>query len=143
MHDTILSRHRLPQPYRTLLVGGWLALPLILVVGIILGAGPSLSVFDPRFLILLALMFLPAYYVWQEGVDVYENGLSARVYVPKHYHYTSLSHWQIKMAHHVNARILTIWNDEGHIVLSRHMAHLSDVTRLVDSLRLNVHQRMP
>lgn len=141
MRDSVVSRHRLPQPYRTLLVCGWLALPTILLVGIMLGAGPSLSYFDPRFLLLIGLMALPAYYVWQEGVDVFEGGLLARFYVPRRYRYDRLSHWQVKFVWRVNAEILTVWDENNHIVLSRHLAHLSDVRRLIDTLSDHVTQQ--
>lgn len=130
--DQPLSRHRLPQPYRALLIVFWL-LPILLgVMAIGVGRGFSPAFFDPRFILLIALMSLPAFYIWQEGVDVFPEGLYVRVYVPRYYTYDELWTWRQERG------ILTVWHDSRQKVLECHGVHLTDFEVLVGTLRENI-----
>lgn len=132
----VLSRHRLPQPYRGLLVVFWL-LPIgLLLVTLVLIKGMSGSFFDPRFLLILGLLALPALYIWQEGVDVLEDGLLTRVYVPRFHDYGMLAAWHL--GDQPQRRVLTIWDEAGRKVLQCHAVHLTEFMVLKETL----HQRL-
>ncbi len=133
---TVLSRHRLPQPYRGLLIVFWL-LPIgILLATLFLIKGMSGAFFDPRFLLILCLLALPALYIWQEGIDVLEDGLFTRIYVPRFHHYGVLDAWHL--GDQPQRRVLTIWNEAGRKVLQCHAVHLTEFTVLEETL----HQRL-
>lgn len=134
---TLLSRHRLRQPYRHLLIGLWLAPLGVLLAGIVAAKGMTLALFDPRFLLILALMALPAYHIWQQGIDVLRGGIVDRLYLPRRYAYTMLHSWEIEK--HPRARVLIIRDETGHRVITWHTAHLSDLPDLLDALRQNIH----
>jgi hypothetical protein len=133
-NNPVLSRHRLPQPYRLLLVVFWL-LPLGMLTLTAFIGSRSLA-FDVRLLLMLGLMALPAWYIWQEGVDVLPGGIRVRVYVPRCYAYDDLKAWRVTTWK--QSRILTIWTQERGKALECHAAHLTDWPRLVRSLRENV-----
>jgi len=133
MSDPILSRHRLPHPYRVLLIVFWM-LPIgLLVITSFVGSGAVLALFDPRFWGILVLMGLPAWYIWQEGVDVLPEGLRIRVYVPRYHAYDELKEWRLVRSK--QKAILTIWDESRGKVLECHAAHLSDLPRLLGALR--------
>ena len=66
----VLSRHRLPKTYRYLLAALWVTPALILLGSLMIARGISLHLVDPRLLLPLVVMALPALYIWREGVDV-------------------------------------------------------------------------
>jgi hypothetical protein len=135
-NDTILSRHRLPQPYRGGLVLGWLLLPGLVLAAIVFGRGMTPALFDPRFLLLLGVMAFPAVYIWQEGIDVHRDGIVARAGMPRRHAYSVLRGWYIHT--YPSARILTIWDRDGRHVLQWHTAHLTDLPLLLDALRKHI-----
>lgn len=136
--DTILSRHRLPQPYRAALIIFWLLPVILLVLAVAAGRGMTPALFDPRFLILLGLMSLPAWYVWQEGVDVLPGGIIARLHWPRYHAYQSLAGWD--EGYYMDCRILTIWGMSGNKVLEMHAAHLTDFAALFAALDEHVNR---
>ena len=134
--QTVLSTHRLPQPYRALLMVFWL-LPIVLIIGtILIVKGMSAAFFDPRFVLMLVLSALPALYIWQEGVDVLEEGIRTRIYVPRYYSYSALKAWHL--GEQAQKRVLTIWDDAGRTVLQCHAAHLTEFARLKETLQQRV-----
>lgn len=138
--DVPLSQHRLIQPYRVYLVSLW-SLPMILLVGVtIWGSGMSLALFDPRFLVLIAGMAIPIWHFWQEGVDVHRGGIRCRVHIPRYYAYADLGCWEIKNS--AQGRILQILSTENILVLSYHIAHLTESPRLCDALMENLHHKV-
>lgn len=137
-HVEVLSRHRLPQPYRGLLIVLWLLPLFLLVLALIYGHGMTLAVFDPRLLLIMGLMALPALYVWQEGVDVLSTGIVRRVYVPRYYAYADLHTWELAERRPIAACILTIWDSERQIVLAYHAAHLTGLPELVNALQTHL-----
>jgi hypothetical protein len=132
----VLSRHRLPNPYRYLLTGLWLTPLALLICAVCIGRGFSPAIFDPRFLLPLGLMSVPALYVWQEGVDVLAGGVKVRVYWPRYHAFTRLEGWHITWRH--EGRILTIWARGDLTVLQCHTAHLSGLPVLLKALAANV-----
>ena len=136
MTGTVLSTHRLPQPYRVLLIVFWL-LPVVLIIGAILIAkGMSAAFFDPRFILMLVLLALPALYIWQEGVDVLEEGILTRIYVPRYYSFTALKAWHL--GEEAQRCVLTIWDDAEQTVFQCHAAHLTEFNRLKEALQQRV-----
>lgn len=132
--EPVLSRHRLPEPLRSLLTLLWL-LPLgLLVMTIVLRQGVTLALLDPRFLLLVGLMLLPAWYVWQEGVDVLPRGIRRRVHVPRYLPYKTLSRWRCD-----RDKALQVWDVRRVKVLECRPGHLSDLPLLVAALRQYVH----
>lgn len=138
----VYSRHRLPDGYRFGLVIVWL-LPVVLLLGVtIYGRGISIAIFDPRFWLPLAVMSLPALYVWQEGVDVVEGGLVTRVHLPRFYTYAKLSTWRVHQQAH--GRRLSIWQtggDQASKIYEGHTAHLTEFQVLVKALQTHVDMR--
>jgi hypothetical protein len=134
--EPVVSRHRLPAPYRALLVGLWLCPVGLVLVAIIAVHGFTLALFDPRFVLVLLVLALPALYVWQQGVDVTRGGIITRVHWPRHYRYQQLTGWEVE--HRRQGRILMIWDAQKRSVLSAHTAHLSDFPILLEALRTNL-----
>jgi len=78
--NRVISRHRLPEPYRSLLCGLWLTPQTLLLLTIITRAEGSLwGLLHPLTVLALLLTALPALYVWNEGVDVTERALRIRI----------------------------------------------------------------
>jgi hypothetical protein len=136
--NVVISRHRLPHPYRYLLIALWLTPILMLLAAIIVAKGMTLALFDPRFLLIIGLMSIPAFYVWQEGVDVLRNGIKTRVNIPRYYAYKKLKSWRVQYQPQVEADILTIYDADEKTALSVHTAHLSQIELLLNTLSVNV-----
>jgi hypothetical protein len=136
MNRKVISRHRLPQPYRTGLAAFWLAPLILMTSAALIGGGQARAMLDPRFLLLALLMTVPAIYVWQEGVDVREDGIVRRVHVPRYYPYESLAVWAFDS--HPSRRLLTIWDARRRKVLECRAGHLTDLPLLLDALRARV-----
>ena len=131
---TPITRHRLIPPYRAALALMWCIPPVLLTGVLIVRANTVSSLIDPRYWLMLALMLLPALYIWREGIDVLRGGLRVNQHIPHTAPYSTLSGWRCDSTH----RILTIWDDRGRIVFEMPAAHLSDVERVEQVLRENV-----
>jgi len=135
--QTILSRHRLPHPYRWALAALWIAPACIFFVALLLNHGLSPALFDPRFLLPAVVMSLPALYIWREGVDVLPDGIIARVHLPHRYHpYAALGAWYLDTR--PNRRVLTVWDVHNRKVLECRPGHLTDLPLLLRALKDNV-----
>jgi hypothetical protein len=135
----VLSRHRLPNLYRYSIITFWVAPIFVFALTIMVGRGFTTSLFDMRFLVPAAMMALPAFYIWQEGVDVLPNGIRARVHIPHYYDYSVLGTWYYDSR--VQRRVLTVWDEESRKVLECRAGHLTDFPVLTASLKANVRWR--
>ncbi len=133
----VLSRHRLPAPYRLLLALLWGAPAGIVLGALLLARGWSPALLDLRLLLPLALLVIPVRYVWREGIDVLPAGIFARVHLPRYYPYAVLRSWALR--HHPEGAVLTVWDTESSLVLAVHAAHLSDLPGLLRALRAHVN----
>lgn len=138
MSGEVLSRHRLPQPYRVALAVLWLTPPALLTLTLLVGHGATFNLLDLRFLLPVLLMVFPALYIWQEGVDVLHEGLRARIHVPRYYAYDRLGAWQIKA--YRDTRLLIVWDCHQRKVLECHAGHLTDLPSLLNALQRNVRR---
>jgi hypothetical protein len=133
-HPVVLSRHRLPRPYRALLPL-FILLPFpIFIVATLLGRGFSPALLDPRFWLPFAAALIPAVYWWHEGVDVLPRGLVRRMHLPRYYPYSALADWQYAS----REGLLTVWDKQGEKALECRAAHLTQFPQLLDSVRENV-----
>lgn len=138
-YETVISRHRLTAPYRWALAALW-ALPAgILLVSALLGRGFSLHLADPRLLLPLALMALPALYIWREGVDVRGDGLVIRIHGWRYRSFAELDTWYLDAR--PQRRLLTVWDRRGYKVLECHAAHLTDLPLLLAALKQKLRYR--
>lgn len=135
----ILSRHRLPRAYRLGLAGLWLAPPLLLVLAPALVRGVDAGFLDPRLWLPLLLMGLPALYIWQEGVDVRADGLTARFFWPRFYAYHQLDTWYYDA--HPRRRVITVWTHSHGKALECRAAHLTNPRQLLDALHRHIRNR--
>jgi hypothetical protein len=134
-----VQRHRLVQPYRGLIVALWLLPIPLLLVAVLIGRGLSVHLLDPRFWLPLLLAALPAWYVWQEGIDVRRDGLYIRAGIPRFYPYDALLCYDHDTRPH--RRWLVIWSRGGGRVFRMHLAHLTEPRRLVQALRDHLPNR--
>ncbi len=135
----VLSRHRLPRPWRHLLVIGWLAPGSLLLAALAIGTGNVSALLDLRLIVPLLISLLPALYLWQEGVDVLPDGLRCRVHLPRFYAYNMLDTYDYDQRS--GRRLLTIWDSHGRRALECHAAHLSDFPLLMGALREHLRDR--
>ena len=135
----IISRHRLPRVYRVGLTALWLAPIVILLLTLVLRWRESSAWLDIRLLLPLALMALPALYVWQEGVDILPHGIVRRVYVPRYFAFDHLDNWYYDQRS--GRRVLTIWDSNQRKVLECRAAHLTDFPLLLRHLKDRVRYR--
>ena len=135
----VISRHRLPRLYRLSLTGLWLAPIGLLVLALLLGGGVSMALLDPRLLLPLGLMALPALYIWHEGVDVLPDGIITRVHWPRYHAYPTLDNWYYDGR--PERRVLTIWTQGGCKALDCRAGHLTDWPTLVAALKANLRYR--
>src|SRR5690606_7909107 len=108
MPQPIISRHRLPGRYRVGLMALWLTPPALLLLAPLLARGWDAALLDLRLWAMLLLMGLPALYIWQEGVDVHPDGLTARIFWPRFYPYAQLDTWYYDAR--ADRRVITVWN---------------------------------
>lgn len=135
----ILSRHRLPHPYRGALVALWVLPAGLLYLTLIAAHGLRAALVHPVLLLTLTGMALPALYVWQEGVDVTEQGLVIRSGGWRRRQYHELDSWYVDTRR--NHRIFTVWDDNQQRVISCHTAHLTDFATLARALKARVRWR--
>src|SRR5262249_7906407 len=93
VREPILSRHRLPQTYRLSLAALWTTPVLLLLLTVFIIGRSVVFMFDPRLWLPVALMLIPAIYIWREGVDVLPSGIIRRVHWPRYYPYGQLDNW--------------------------------------------------
>lgn len=134
--QTVLSRHRLPAKYRFSLMVFWLTPILMLLLAIVAGKGLTSALLDLRLIAALAVMTLPALYIWQEGVDVLPDGIRTRVHIPRTYTYEHLERWQYDSG--ADQRVITVWDRDDRKVLECRAGHLSQFPLLVRSLSANL-----
>ncbi|MEO8607089.1 MAG: hypothetical protein ABI690_04375 [Chloroflexota bacterium] len=137
--EIVLSRHRLPRVYRVSIVGFWIAPIFILVTAILVSQGLSAVMLDPRFWLPLAIMVIPALYIWHEGVDVLSSGVVSRVHWPRYYAYHQLDNWYYDSR--PDRRTLTIWDAQNRKVLECRAGHLTDLPTLLAALKSNLRNR--
>lgn len=135
----VLSRHRLPNVYRYSIVALWLTPIFLFLLTILLGKG--MMALDLRLIVPMAIMTLPALYIWQEGVDVLPCGIRARVHIPRYYDYHMLHtyHYDARAERHV----LTVWDVSARKVLECRAGHLTKFPTLLASLKENVRLQSP
>ncbi|MBC6937344.1 MAG: hypothetical protein DWB42_16105 [Chloroflexi bacterium] len=134
----VLSRHRLPLPYRAGLAAAWLLPPVLLLLALLYG-GLTPSGFDLRLGLLFGLMCAPALYIWREGVDVLPGGLVARVFWPRYLPYERLDAWYFDGR--ADRRVLTIWSLSGTKALECRAGHLTNFPALLAALKANIRCR--
>jgi len=139
MKERVLSRHRLPRRYRVSLVALWITPVGLLVLVIVLSRGMTAALLDPRFWLPLAMMLLPALYIWHEGVDVLSNGIVARVHWPRYYRYEHLDNWYYDSR--ADRRVLTVWDRCNRKALECRAGHLTDLPKLLAVLKANLRDR--
>ena len=137
--EPVLSRHRLPRLYRWGLAALWFAPVVLIVASVLAGQGLSPGLVDPHFWLPLAVMAIPAVYLWREGVDVLPGGLVTRVHWPRYYPYAYLKTWMVD--DHPARRVLTIWDVDDRKVFEQRTRHLTDLSRLLGALDDNIHCR--
>ncbi|MEO0565868.1 MAG: hypothetical protein AAF125_27410 [Chloroflexota bacterium] len=133
----ITSRHRLPEPYRSLLCALWLTPTTLLALTLIRFGGLSWALLHPLTLGALALMTLPAWYVWREGVDVTDKALHIRITGWHHRHFDQLTHWHLDRRN-PDAPILKVWDEHGRMVIYTHATHLTELPLLLRVLKSRV-----
>ena len=134
--DEIVSRHRLPAPYRGLLTLLWAAPAALLWSALLLGHGPRLALLDPRLLLLLALALLPASFIWSQGIDARRHSLHLRLAIPRRVPYAQLGTWRLFET--PEGRILGLYDPDGAVLVHWHAAHLSHFAELECTLRERV-----
>lgn len=135
--QAVISRHRLPRGYRVGLTVGWLLPTAMLALTLLLRHG--LSLLDLRVLGLLALMTLPALYVWHEGIDVLHNGIIRRVHIPRYFPYDTLDNWYFDARE--TRRTLTVWDVQNRKVMEVRAGHLTEMPTLLRALKEHVRWR--
>ncbi len=137
--EPVLSRHRLPRMYRVSLSVLWITPITILTGAIIFSQGLTAALLDPRFWLPLAIMFIPAIYIWHEGVDVTASGIIARVHGRRYYSYQQLDNWYFD--NRSDRRILTVWDGDNRKVLECRASHLTNLPKLLAALKTNLRNR--
>ncbi|MFN8531709.1 MAG: hypothetical protein U0670_24145 [Anaerolineae bacterium] len=130
----VISRHRLPHPYRAALTLLWLTphgvLTLILALHLRTEPERLAALLDVRYWVPFMLTLIPAVYMWREGIDVLHGGLLARIHIPRLYPYERLGSW----SNDPHTGILTLRDQEARIVFETHAAQLTDIDRLIEAL---------
>jgi hypothetical protein len=137
---SVHSRHRLPEPFRSLLVGLWLTPATLMLLTLIHLNGLSWAVFHPITLLALLAMSFPAWYVWNEGIDVTEKTLRIRITGWRVRSFDQLDTWHLDRRRDDSA-ILTVWDHQNHRVIHTHATHLTDLPVLLRTLKSRVRER--
>lgn len=135
----VLSRHRLPKGYRYALAALWVTPAIILFSSLIIARGISPHLIDPRLLLPLMGMSLPALYIWREGVDVLPDGLRIRLHGWRYRRFEELDNWYLD--NRPQRRLLTIWDQQGRKVLEIQAAHLTHLPMLLAVLKAKLRYR--
>ncbi len=136
---TVLSRHRLPQPYRTAIVVLWLVPIAILFTALAVGNGFKLALLHPVLLVALIGMGMPALYIWREGIDVTEHGLVVRIRGWRYLPYERLGAYYLH--DYKGGRVLKLWDAHNRRVLSLYAAHLTALPVLLTALKCHLRWR--
>lgn len=128
-----LSQHRLPAFYRRALPALWLLLPGLLLLLIVVMAGPGPALFSPRLWLPLLVMALPAAYLWQEGVDVCPTGLRRRIQFRRFITYSEVAEWVYDARPGV--RVLRVFDAGRQIVLECRAAQLTEFDCVIEALQ--------
>jgi hypothetical protein len=137
--EPVISRHRLPRRYRVSLTVLWLMPIVLLSLTLIISRGLSLALLDPRLLLPLFVMGVPALYVWHEGIDVLPSGIVARLHWPRYYPYDRLQTWYLDTR--PDRRILIVWDTDDAKVLETHARQLTQLPALLTALKTHVRYR--
>ncbi len=132
----VIHRHRLPARYRVGLTVMWIVPLLIFIATIITQRGIDPALFDPRFLLPVLLMIAPAFYFWQEGVDVLSEGIYRRIHVPQYHPFDAMQRWDYDQG--ADRQVLTVWNQQGEKILECRAGHLTDFPDLISVLAARV-----
>lgn len=135
----ILSRHRLMPRYRYALAVLWVLPTSILLLSLLVARGFTLHLADPRLLLPLIVMLIPALYIWREGIDVLADGLHIRMHGWRYRPFTELDNWYLD--NRPNRRVLTVWDQQGRKVLECHAAHLTNLPLLLAVLKDKLRYR--
>jgi hypothetical protein len=138
MNRNVISRHRLPRFYRLALTVLWLTPIFIFSIALVLVHGLTPALIDPRFLLPLLLMTIPALYIWHEGIDILEDGIVSRVHLPRFYPYEHLNNWYFDSR--PQRRVLTIWGERGKVLECR-AGHLTELNTLLKELKERINNR--
>jgi hypothetical protein len=133
------SRHRLPEPFRSVLCGLWLTPATLMLLTLVHMHGLSWAVFHPFTLLAALVMALPAWYVWNEGVDVTETALRVRMTGWRVRTFEQLDTWHLDRRR--DDAILTVWDRQNRRVIHTHAAHLTDLPALLRTLKTRVRER--
>jgi hypothetical protein len=112
---------------------------LLFIVAILLSQGFTAALLDLRLLLFLALMLLPALYIWHEGVDVLSSGIIARVFWPRYYPFSALDNWYFDSRS--DRHTLTIWNIDNRKVFECRAGHLTNLPFLLATLKTKLRYR--
>lgn len=136
--EPVLSRHRLPPAYRWGLMLGWLGTPGLMLVTLLARHGLPNGL-EPRALIPLLLMTIPAFYIWREGIDVLPGGLRVWQFWPRHLPDTQLESWTFD--DRPNRRVLTVWDSSDRKLLEFRAGHLTNLPALLAALKTRARWR--
>jgi hypothetical protein len=134
----VLSRHRLPKPYRALLPALVLTPIPIFVLAILFGRGFHPDLLDPRFWLPLSIALLPAVYWWREGVDVRVNGIVRRIQIPRFYPYADLASYYYA----ADKGLFIIYDNDGDTAFECRPAHLTDFPMFLETCDTHLPRRM-
>lgn len=137
--EPVLSRHRLPRKYRVSLSVLWIMPIIIFMAAILFSQGLTAALLDLRLWLPLAIMIIPAIYIWHEGVDVTPSGIIARVHRPRYYSYQQLDNWYYDKR--PERHTLTVWDSDNRKVLECRAGHLTDLPKLLAALKTNLRNR--
>lgn len=134
--ERVISRHRLPMPYRAGLVALWVLPLMIFIAAIVSQRGIDAALFDPRFVVPALVMLSPALYFWREGIDVLHGGIRRYIHTPRTVRFEEMARWHYDRREGV--RVLTIWDRGGAKLVECRAAHLTDFPALLETLRERV-----
>lgn len=139
MDIKVCSRHRLPHPYRIVLVCLWLAPISLLLFAMLVANGLRLAMVHPLFILVLMMMGFPAFYVWNEGIDITDAGIRIRMQGWRYRHFEQLDTWQLDTRR--DERILKVWDINRQQVVACHAGHLTNLQILLKTLKDQVRYR--
>lgn len=131
LRQAVLSRHRLPHPYRVALSILAITPAVLLASALVISRGAALL--DIRIVIPLMVMSAPALYYWHEGIDVLQQGLVTRQFLTRFCAYDEIAAWDYDTFS--NPRVLTLWQTRQHKLAEFQASHLTNLTALLDALQ--------
>lgn len=135
--SAVVSRHRLPEPYRSVLVGLWLLPPCLMFAVLLIFGSAQFALLHPLTLLFLCLMSLPALYVWREGIDVTAVGVRVRM---GGWHYRPFARLRgAFITYERGTAVFTLLDENAVRVVMCPAAHLTECRRLVALLRTQLY----